>query len=450
MIFLSILILIVAIALPSISQNIRSILYVRISSIIFIYAGALAFNAFYIQSIGSGIGIYSGLFQVTTISQLLDVIYTINNSFSSLINNNIYDGIFTMQILSFLTLDLLLYITTLIVSILIIFISNKGYFSDKFQRFCNSPGKFLSLLVIISGLILVFLNALLIIITYFFTDLNFDIIMMVNDTSSSVNNHTSQDPTLNLKRWWPSGTTQSWACLAAAVGAYRFTPGSPRVRATVAMASLGVTVPMSVFSQIIENPNGFNKLMYSVSEWKRTGKWPLIPDNRIIADRDLNPIFNKASEEAEKQLSNQGNKFLGDDSGSSIYQFITDQLNSFLLNITHSVPVEGFLDDLIGQQLIIYILLLIVVISTIILFIVYLVIHFMIYNKDYLVNKFNNKFIILFIRYQLFLGKLSSFILPLFILCGLFQLLFGLHFLLTHSIPYESLGIDLHTYISNK
>lgn len=61
MIFLSILILIVAIALPSINKNIRTILYVRISSIIFIYAGALAFNAFYIQSIGSGIGVYSGV-----------------------------------------------------------------------------------------------------------------------------------------------------------------------------------------------------------------------------------------------------------------------------------------------------------------------------------------------------------------------------------------------------
>lgn len=76
MIFLSILILIVAIALPSINQNIRSILYVRISSIIFIYAGALALNALYIQSIGSGIGIYSGLFQVAVISQLL---YDLNN-----------------------------------------------------------------------------------------------------------------------------------------------------------------------------------------------------------------------------------------------------------------------------------------------------------------------------------------------------------------------------------
>ena len=81
MIFLSILILIVAIALPSINQNIRSILYVRISSIIFIYAGALALNALYIQSIGSGIGIYSGLFQVTNISQLLDVFILLIGSF---------------------------------------------------------------------------------------------------------------------------------------------------------------------------------------------------------------------------------------------------------------------------------------------------------------------------------------------------------------------------------
>ena len=74
MIFLSLLILIVAVPLPSINKSINSILYIRISSIIFIYSGALSLNAFYIQSIGSGIGIYSGLFHVTTISQLLDII----------------------------------------------------------------------------------------------------------------------------------------------------------------------------------------------------------------------------------------------------------------------------------------------------------------------------------------------------------------------------------------
>ena len=72
-----------AFALHSFNQNIR------ISPIILIYAGALALNAFYIQSIGSGIGVYSGLFQVTSISQLLDVFnlrnyVVINFSFSLL------------------------------------------------------------------------------------------------------------------------------------------------------------------------------------------------------------------------------------------------------------------------------------------------------------------------------------------------------------------------------
>ena len=73
MIFISILIFIVAMALPSLKFNISSILLTRITSIILFYSGVLAFNAFYIQSIGLGIGIYSGLFHVTTISQQLDI-----------------------------------------------------------------------------------------------------------------------------------------------------------------------------------------------------------------------------------------------------------------------------------------------------------------------------------------------------------------------------------------
>jgi len=73
MIFISILILIVAIALPYLKKQLAPIFIIRISSVIFLYAGALSFNALYIQSIGSGMGIYSGLFHVTIISQLLEV-----------------------------------------------------------------------------------------------------------------------------------------------------------------------------------------------------------------------------------------------------------------------------------------------------------------------------------------------------------------------------------------
>jgi len=70
----------VAIALPSFNKQISPILFTRISSIIFLYAGALSLNALYIQSIGSGIGIYSGLFHVTFVSQLIEVFLLITGS----------------------------------------------------------------------------------------------------------------------------------------------------------------------------------------------------------------------------------------------------------------------------------------------------------------------------------------------------------------------------------
>lgn len=73
MLFISILILIMVMAISSLKDKIHPIIFQRISSIILIYAGALSINALYIQSIGSGIGIYSGLFHVTFISQLLEI-----------------------------------------------------------------------------------------------------------------------------------------------------------------------------------------------------------------------------------------------------------------------------------------------------------------------------------------------------------------------------------------
>src|SRR6267143_2270859 len=73
MLFISILILIIVMAISSLKEQIHPIIFQRISSIILIYAGALSLNALYIQSIGSGIGIYSGLFHVTFISQVLDI-----------------------------------------------------------------------------------------------------------------------------------------------------------------------------------------------------------------------------------------------------------------------------------------------------------------------------------------------------------------------------------------
>lgn len=65
-----------AVALPNV--KISPLLLLRVTSIILLYAAALSFNASYIQAIGSGVGIYSGLFQVTSLSQVIDTfIFTI-------------------------------------------------------------------------------------------------------------------------------------------------------------------------------------------------------------------------------------------------------------------------------------------------------------------------------------------------------------------------------------
>jgi len=65
MIFLSILIFILAMSLRFFKTQITPIFFTRIAALAFIYSGVLTFNALHIQPIGSGIGIYSGLFQVT-------------------------------------------------------------------------------------------------------------------------------------------------------------------------------------------------------------------------------------------------------------------------------------------------------------------------------------------------------------------------------------------------
>src|SRR6201995_265494 len=127
MLFISILILIMVMAISSLKEKIHPIIFQRMSSIILIYAGALSLNALYIQSIGSGIGIYSGLFHVTFISQLLEIfIYIIGaailiarpyvansqNNISIILENNYKNTIEYSLIIIFSTLGASLLISS--------------------------------------------------------------------------------------------------------------------------------------------------------------------------------------------------------------------------------------------------------------------------------------------------------------------------------------------------
>ena len=79
MIILTILTLIVAISLQK--NKIRPILFAKLTSIFLLFSAALSFNVLYIESIGSGIGIYSGFYQVSTISQSIDIFIYIIGAF---------------------------------------------------------------------------------------------------------------------------------------------------------------------------------------------------------------------------------------------------------------------------------------------------------------------------------------------------------------------------------
>jgi len=65
MILTTILVLILALSISKYETKLSSTETTRISILSLFYAGALGFNALYIQSIGSGIALYCGLFQVT-------------------------------------------------------------------------------------------------------------------------------------------------------------------------------------------------------------------------------------------------------------------------------------------------------------------------------------------------------------------------------------------------
>jgi len=60
------------------SLRITAIYFNRIAIILLLYSGVLAYNILYIGLVGSGVGVFGGLFQVTTITQSMDIfIYTI-------------------------------------------------------------------------------------------------------------------------------------------------------------------------------------------------------------------------------------------------------------------------------------------------------------------------------------------------------------------------------------
>lgn len=148
-------------------------------------------------------------------------------------------------------------------------------------------------------------------------------------------------------------------------------------------------------------------------------------------------------------LSN--NKFISSSNFdlSDIINKLTDFMFKETMQILKPVHVQGFLDDLIGQRMFIEIVLFILCFCIILLFIIFIFNLIFLLNKDFIIKKFNNKFITFYLKYQVFVSKITLFYIPIFIITGLLTLCHGLHWLVTNQIPFECLEVDLHQFISS-
>jgi hypothetical protein len=281
-------------------------------------------------------------------------------------------------------------------------------------------------------------------------------------TSSSVAQATgnnNSDPV----RWWPSGTAQNWGIIGAALAAYRLVPGSPRVKTTAALSTLGVTIPMTVFTTAVVYPNGFNKLVFNWIEYNKTGSWGAVPDT--VGDEVVQNKFASASNTAvtdyEKNLpanlkdqspNIDPTKLAGKDLDVTEYfnNLSPYSLFNSLLSLFRLENLDGYFDELYGFIWFTQVLLFIISISLFILTIMYICINILLLNKDKIVSKLNpqNKFLKFYLNYQIVLGYISFYVLPILILTGLIEMIYILNYLITHPLPIQELNMDTHIYIS--
>lgn len=247
----------------------------------------------------------------------------------------------------------------------------------------------------------------------------------------------------------------------ATFGALSRIPGvSPRLRVLGALGSAGVSATQITYHSAIENPVGFNRLMWGLSEYRRTGSWPSIDQiAKQNNDKQVNDFITEAVKHADKSkvenIINEANG-TGFLSSSNIdYSDFISKLIDLIFKKTMEillikpVEVQGYFDDLIGQRMFIEIILFILCISIILLFIFFIFNLIFLLNKDKIIKKFNNKLIIFYIKYQVFLSWITLFFIPILIFISLLTLCHGLHWLITNQIPYENLEIDLHKFISS-
>jgi hypothetical protein len=166
----------------------------------------------------------------------------------------------------------------------------------------------------------------------------------------------------------------------------------------------------------------------------------------------IDPRGSTGNENLSITESKDIDKFLPDsESSSNLFLSLYERLYFSIISYLKPVFVQGYFDDLIGQRLFIEFILLMVSIFIFTLFLVFILNLIIYLNKDKIITLFpKNKFFHFILSIETILIKWTLILIPFFIFMGLFTLINAHIWLMTHPIPYDSLGIDLHQFISKK
>ena len=203
---------------------------------------------------------------------------------------------YSIALLNFFIANVYFLLFVLILSFLLIYLCKFGYMGAKLRNYVQykHTGELFILLFIFSGVITCLSELTMLIMEYSLcacNTYNLEIVYIDGNTENIselksvykggiTEGNLPQDPV----RWFPSGVGSLWGVLGSAVGVYRAFPGGPRAKSAAAVTSLGVSVPLTVFTYAVENPFGFNLLAHNWIHFLQTGSWP---DPRVITNNPL-------------------------------------------------------------------------------------------------------------------------------------------------------------------
>lgn len=96
---------------------------------------------------------------------------------------------------------------------------------------------------------------------------------------------------------------------------------------------------MVVFTQAVEYPNGFNRLMYSWCEFKRTGSWPSTVNNTVTVKDLENHISNCGNEaldalnKSSSNISSNSSNFFSEGNDPEIIKAASEAIKDTDLNV---------------------------------------------------------------------------------------------------------------------